>query len=227
MDVARREAQKGIEEGTVVLADEQTAGRGRLKRTWLAPQGNIALSLILRPRLSYLPSLIMLASLAVLRSVESTTGLKAQIKWPNDVLIEGKKVCGILIENDVQGQRVNYSIVGIGVNVNLRVADFPEIHSIATSLSHELGDDMPRLDVLRCLLIELDRLYLASSTGGSLYTEWRDNLVTLGQRIRVTQEQTIYEGIAESVTSDGSLLLRDSDGNLIRIVAGDVTLRTE
>jgi BirA family biotin operon repressor/biotin-[acetyl-CoA-carboxylase] ligase len=225
MEVARREAQQGAAEGTVILADEQTAGRGRLERVWLSPRGNIAFSVILYPGLSCLPSLIMLASLAVVHSIEAVTGLKAQIKWPNDVLIDGRKVCGMLIESDVQGSTVNYSNIGIGINVNLRPTDFPDILPIATSLSHELGRDVSRLSVIRCLLVEIERLYLTLSGGGSIYQEWRNNLVTLGKKVRAKWGETVYEGIAESVDTDGSLLLRGPDGSLTRVVAGDVTLR--
>ena len=102
MDAGREAARNGTPEGTVIIAGEQTAGRGRLKRSWLAPSGNIALSVILYPRLSELPEMIMLASLAVTHGIEAVTGIKPQIKWPNDILIEGKKVCGILIESDAR-----------------------------------------------------------------------------------------------------------------------------
>lgn len=225
MDVAKREARQGASEGTVVITDNQTRGRGRLKRVWLSPRDNIALSVILRPDLSHLPSLIMLASLAVVGTIKTVTGLKSQIKWPNDVLINDKKVSGILIESDLQGSAVNYSIIGIGLNVNLKPADFPEIQSIATSLAHELGKDVSRLSVIRCLLAEIERLYLTLSSGDSIYREWRDNMVTLNKRVRVTSGDTVYEGIAESVARDGSLRLRSANGRLTRIVAGDVTLR--
>lgn len=224
MEVARQVVGQGAEEGTVVIAEEQTAGKGRLKRTWLAPRGNIALSVILHPALANLPSLIMLASLAVVHSIESVTGLKAQIKWPNDVLINGKKVCGILIENEIQGKTVA-AIIGIGIDVNLRLADYPEIQSIATSLSDELGTEVSRLELIRSLLAEMENLYLALSAGGSLYEEWRDSLITLGKKVRVTGVDAVYEGTAESVDRDGSLLIRGTDGKLTRIVAGDVTLR--
>lgn len=225
MDVAKREAQQGAVEGTIVIADEQTAGKGRLKRAWLSPKGNIALSIILYPSLLYLPSLIMLASLAVVHSIETVTGLKSQVKWPNDVLVNGRKVCGILIESDVRGNIVDYAIIGIGINVNLSLSDFPEILPTATSLSHELGRDASRLSLIQRLLVEIERLYLALPAGGSIYQEWRDSLVTLGKRIRVKSGKTIYEGIAESVATDGSLLLRQLDGSLTKIVAGDATLR--
>jgi BirA family biotin operon repressor/biotin-[acetyl-CoA-carboxylase] ligase len=225
MDMARREAQQGAREGTVVIAEEQTAGRGRIKRAWLSPKGSIALSIILYPDLRYLSSLIMVASLGVVHAVEKVTGLKSQIKWPNDVLTNGKKVCGILIESGVKGKRLDYATVGIGINVNLRLSDFPEIPPTATSLSQELGRDVSQLDMLRCLLAEIEELYLALPAGDSVYQQWRDSLVTLGKRVQVSSDEITYEGIAESVASDGSLLLRQSDGSLTKIVAGDVTLR--
>ncbi len=225
MVVAKQEAQQGAVEGTVVIADEQTAGRGRLRRVWLSPKGNIALSVILYPSVAYLPSLVMLASLAVIHSIEAVTGLKSQVKWPNDVLINGKKVCGVLVESVVRGDIVDYAIIGIGVNVNLRPYDFSEIQTTATSLSDELGRDVSHLNVIRCLLIELERLYLALPAGDSIYQEWRNSLVTLGRRVQVKSGKTIYKGVAESVARDGSLLLRHPDGSLSKIVAGDVTLR--
>ncbi len=226
MDAARQAARQGAPEGTIVIANEQTNGRGRLKRVWLSSNGCIAMSLILRPQLAQVPSLIMAASLAVMHTIESVTGLKSEIKWPNDIMIRGRKVCGILIENDLQGKRVNHSIIGIGINVNLRLADFLEIQSIATSLSDELGKDVSRLSIVRALLFELERLYL-ESTAESVYEEWRDNLITLGKRVRVTADKTFYEGIAEAVDRDGSLQLRVLDGSLVRMVAGDVTLRAK
>jgi len=225
MEEAKREAQRGAAEGTVIVADEQTAGKGRLKRIWLSPRGNIALSVILYPDVAYLPPLIMVASLAVVHCIEAVTGLKSQVKWPNDVLINNKKVAGILIESEVKGNMVDYAIIGIGVNVNLRLSDFPEIPSTATSLSDELGREVSRLDVIRHLLVGVERLYLTLQTGGSIYEEWRDSLVTLGRGVRVKLGKTIYEGVAESVTTDGSLLLRHSDGSLTRVTGGDVTLR--
>jgi len=225
MEAAKREAQQGAAEGTVIVAGEQTAGKGRLKRIWLSPRGNIALSVILHPDVTYLPFLIMVASLAVVHCVEAVTGLKARIKWPNDVLINNKKAGGILIEGDVKGNTVDYAIIGIGVNVNLRLSDFPEIQSIATSLSDELGKEVSQLEVIRQLLVEVERLYVILQTGGSLFEEWRDRLVTLGRKVEVEWGKNTCEGVAESVTTDGSLLLRRSDGSLTKITGGDVNLR--
>lgn len=223
-DLARQEAQRGAAEGTVVVADEQVAGKGRLKRVWLSPKGSIALSVILYPAIAQLPSLIMVASLAVAHSIEAVTGLKPQLKWPNDILINGKKVVGILIENSVRGNAVNYAVIGIGININLKITDFPEIPPTATSLSDELGRDVSRLDLIRGLLVEMEKLYLPLSAGESVYREWRDSLITLGKKVHVKSGKTDCQGIAESVASDGSLLLRHPDGSLTKIVAGDVTL---
>jgi len=229
MDIARQEVASGTPEGTVIVADEQTAGRGRLKRSWLTPTGNVALSVVFYPRLSELPSLVMMASLAVVCTIESTAGLNAVIKWPNDVLIAGRKVCGILIEADarpVDGDRATYAIIGIGINVTLDSAGFPEIEPTATSLYSETGKQISRLAVIRELLKELDRLYLSLESGASLFEKWRDRLVTLGRMVTVTSIDSAFEGFAQSVERDGSLLVRCADGAIKRVVAGDVTLKT-
>ena len=224
MALAGKEARRGAAEGTVILAGEQTAGKGRLRRLWLSPEGSVALSLILHPALPHLPSLIMLASLAVVHTIEETTGLKPLLKWPNDVLINGKKVSGILIENEMRRGRPVYAIIGIGINVNFRLADFPEISLTATSLSDELGKDVSLVAVIRHLLVETERLYLALRNEEPLFEEWRDKLVTLGKKVQVASGQTMLAGTAESVAGDGSLLLRHSNGSSTRIVAGDVNL---
>ena len=224
-DIAKREAKRGAREGTVIVAEEQTAGKGRLKRAWLSPRGSIALSVILHPTPAQLPSLIMVASLAAAHCIEKVSGLKTQIKWPNDVLVNDRKVCGILIESDVRGSAVDYAVIGIGINVNLEPVDFPEIAATATSLSNELGEKLSRREMIRCLLVELENLYLALPEGDSVFREWRERLVTLGKEVEVSSGQTGYKGIAESVASDGSLFLRQPDGSLIKIVAGDVSLR--
>jgi len=238
MDIARQEAQKGAPEGTIIVVEEQTAGRGRVKRAWISPKGCVAFSIILYPSIAHLPYLIMIASLAAVRSIKEITGLKPEIKWPNDILIKGKKVCGILIENEIKGANVEYAVIGIGINVNLNVADFLEIMPIATSLSDELGKEISRLDMIRHILIEIERLYMAlqagepvrrtsSLAGESVYEEWRDCLATLGKKVQASAGKIKYEGIAESVDRDGSLLLRLDDGSLTRIVAGDVSLRNQ
>ena len=223
-ELAKREARWGAVEGTVIIAEEQTAGKGRLKRAWLSPRGSLALSVTLYPSLEHLPSLIMVASLAVARGIKAVTGLESEIKWPNDILLNGKKVCGILVESEVRGEAVDYAVMGIGINVNLRVSDFPEILPTATSLSQELGGEVSLLGLVIRLLVEIERLYLDLLGEGSIYEAWRDSLVTLGREVYVVSGKAKYSGIAESVARDGSLLVRRSDGSLSQIVAGDVTL---
>jgi BirA family biotin operon repressor/biotin-[acetyl-CoA-carboxylase] ligase len=225
MDAARLEARLGVGEGTVIIAGEQTGGRGRLRRAWLSPAGNIALSIVLYPPPDGLPYLIMMAALAAARAIESVAGLKTLIKWPNDVLIGGKKVGGILIENEMKGKKVAFSIVGIGININLDIAGYPEISSTAASLeSGSTGNDL-RLKIIRALLTEFDRLYAGLPDGRPIYQAWRDKLITLGKQVKATSGSQVIEGIAESVNETGALLVRRSDDSLISIFAGDVTLR--
>jgi len=222
MDAAWREARWGAEAGTVVIADVQTAGRGRLQRAWCSPGGNLSFSVILRPNRDYLPHLIMLASLAVTYSIQIITGLKPQIKWPNDILVRDKKICGILIENELRKNSLRFSVIGIGINVNMDMMDYPEIEGTATSLSAELGRKVSRLDILRQVLTEMDRLYPSLQQSDFILEQWKKYLVTLGQRVQVNLGDKVYKGIAESVCRDGSLMLRQKDGKLTRIIAGDV-----
>lgn len=226
MEAARKEALWGAPAGTVVIAEEQTAGKGRLQRNWISPRGGISLSVILRPNMEYLPYMVMIASLAVCKAITGLTSLQPRIKWPNDIQINEKKISGILIENDIRQNSLRHTIIGIGINANLRVADYPEIASLATSLSDLTGKSFPRADVVRQLLIEMESLYLSLPQKETIFEEWKNNLNTLGQTVEAHMGQQIYQGIAESVSPDGSLLLRQKDGKLIKIIAGDVTLKT-
>jgi len=225
MDAARREARRGAAEGTVILAGEQTRGRGRRQRAWVSPPGNIALSIILRPEAAGLPYLIMIASLAAAHAIEAATGRKTGIKWPNDILIEGKKVCGILIENELKGAKVALAVVGIGINIALRPAEFAAIADTAAGLEEVASREVPPRELLRHLFTEFERLYLLLPEGKPIYEAWRDRLVTLGRMVTVTWGENVLEGLAESVDGNGALVLRRPDGFLTRVVAGDVTLR--
>ncbi len=224
-DIARQQAMAKCLEGTAVIADQQNSGRGRLKREWVTPQGNIAVSVVLYPHRKDLHFLTMLAALAVQYSIRKTTGLKCQLKWPNDVLIKGKKVCGILLESKAAPESVEYAIVGIGINVNMKLAEYLEISAIATSLADETGKEVSRIILLRNLFLEMEKLYLRLQGGESILEEWRDNLVTLGKQIHVRAGDEVFEGIAESVADDGSLMLRCADGRLMKFTVGDVTLK--
>jgi BirA family biotin operon repressor/biotin-[acetyl-CoA-carboxylase] ligase len=225
MEVARKEAIKGTVEGTVVISDVQTAGRGRLGRIWQSPRGCIALSVVLYPDIELLPSLIMVASLAVVHAIADTTVLKSKIKWPNDIMIGGKKVGGVLVESEVRDSDIDYAIIGIGINVNLEASALGELALPATSLSDELGKRLSRLELVRKLLVEIERMYLSAQSSEAIYREWRDSLETLGRRVQARSGDRVYEGVAESVGKDGSLWLRHRDGSLTHILAGDVTLQ--
>jgi BirA family biotin operon repressor/biotin-[acetyl-CoA-carboxylase] ligase len=225
MDAARDEARKGTDTGTVIIAGEQTKGRGRLQRSWQSPKGNLAVSIILHPEITYLPFLVMIAALAVARSIEKMTGLQTQIKWPNDILIGGKKVGGILIENEVKRNKVMYAIVGIGINTDV-VPEIREGRALpATCLKDEPGGNVLRTNLFRQLLEEMEYLYLNLPDTEDMLNEWRDRMVTLGRSVRVFSDNEVLEGIAEGVDAGGSLLLRLADGSSTTIVAGDVTLR--
>ncbi|MBI4301232.1 MAG: biotin--[acetyl-CoA-carboxylase] ligase [Chloroflexi bacterium] len=223
MEVATEVGRLGAEEGTIVIAGEQTAGRGRLGRTWFSTSDSIALSIILRPTLSQLPRLNMVTSLAIAQAIEKTTGLATTLKWPNDILIKGKKVGGILSEGYLRGSEVDFAVVGIGLNVNLDPVEIPEIADIATSLSAQLGHPILRSTILKSLLKEMEVLYLALQRGEPVHQQWRQRLQTLDQRVRVTMGDKVVEGCAEDVDPDGCLHVRDDDGHLTIVAAGDLT----
>jgi BirA family transcriptional regulator, biotin operon repressor / biotin---[acetyl-CoA-carboxylase] ligase len=225
MEAAKREAIWDAKAGTVIIADEQNAGRGRLNRTWVSPKGGLAFSIILRPNLEYLPFMVMIASLAVVSGIQWITGLNPQIKWPNDVLIGEKKVCGILIENDIRKNSLRHTVIGIGINVNLHMTDYPLIARFATSLSDQLGKEVSRLQVVREVLKEMDDLYYLLPDTETIQARWKSRLGTLGQKVQVNLGDAVCSGLAESVTKEGNLMLRQRDGSLIKIVAGDVNLK--
>jgi len=227
MDTARELVKQGAEEGTVIIAGTQTAGKGRIGRSWLSPEGSLAMSVILKPPLKNLPHLVMIAALAVVGAIKQVSGLDAAIKWPNDVLINGKKVCGILIETEVAEGKVNYADIGIGINVNFNAGDLPEIADIATSLSHESYKEISVVQLAAALMDELERLYLAARDGIPVHREWQQRMETLGKRVKVDTGRTIEHGVAETVTENGNLVLRRDDGNLVEIGAGDVTVIKE
>ncbi len=228
-DTARRLAAAGAPDGTLVVTDHQTAGRGRLDRHWEAPPGSsLLLSLIFRPGLAphQVQRLTMTCSLALADAIEVETGLQVGLKWPNDVVVSGAKVGGLLTEMELKGDRVDYAVVGMGLNVNLDPADLPaELLTPATSLSWVLGRQVARLPLLRALLRVVEARYLALQAGQSPHAEWAERLVTLGQPVTVSAPGSILEGVAEGVDADGALLVRLADGRLRVVIAGDVTLR--
>ena len=228
-DEARRLARAGAPEGTLVVAEHQTAGRGRLERRWESPPGSSRL-----PSLSLCPSLApaqaqcltMICGLAVVEAVEATVGVAAGLKWPNDVVAGGAKLGGILAEIELQGQALAYAVVGVGLNVNLDPADLPAgLVTPATSLAQLVGRPVPRLPLLQAFLRAVERRTLALRAGHSPHEEWAARLVTLGRQVTVSGAGLALNGRAEGVGPDGALLVRLADGRLERVLAGDVTLR--
>ncbi|MCE2463252.1 MAG: biotin--[acetyl-CoA-carboxylase] ligase [Dehalococcoidia bacterium] len=246
MDEAVRRAQEGVEEGTVVLAGRQTAGRGRFGRTWVSERGNLYLSIVLRPSLQVLQYLRLLSSVAVLRAIRNTTGLEPTIKWPNDLRLSGRKVCGILVENALQDNSVQYAIVGIGINVSIAPFASHGLVNAATSLNEAAAREIDLETLLKNLLHEMDSLYLplrphsspALKQAGNgatdstvlqptldrVVNEWRSHLETLGTHVEVRWHDDLYTGLAEDVDKMGNLILRQCDGTRVTLPAGEVTM---
>lgn len=226
MDVARERARAGAPEGLVVVADEQTAGRGRLGRSWVAPAGvNLSLSVLLRPSLDVMKRLGMIAPLAVADAVAAVSGVAVGFKWPNDVRVGQRKLSGVLIEGELEGERPQFAIAGVGLNVNLDTAAYPEIADIATSIAREHGRPVSREETLAALLNAFDRWY-GEPGSEAVRLAWRSRLETLGREIDVTFAGRTEHGVAEDVDAEGSLILRRRDGSRVVLPAGEVTLRT-
>lgn len=226
---AAREAQAGAPEGAIVVAEEQTAGRGRMGRSWVSPAGvNIYVTIILRPSLEQLRQLSVIAPLAVCQAIEETTSLFPRIKWPNDVLIDGRKVAGMLVQSEIADGNVLYALPGIGINVNFDAGAHKEIAAIATSLRSELGREVAREHVLATTLDYFEEHYEALRRGEVISMPWKHRLDTLGKPVRVQfAGGRSEEGVAVDADSDGSLILRRDDGSHVRIEAGEVTLRPD
>ncbi len=219
--------REGTAEGLTITADEQTRGRGRFRRSWMSPPGaSLLVSILLRPSAELLPSLSMICALAVPRAIRRVCPqLDPEIKWPNDILIGGRKVSGILVEV-VRGEsdEEQFAVAGIGVNVNWDTASIPEIAEASTSLSRETGDEVSRLDLLCALLEEMDALYGDAREGGDVFGQWRSALVNLGKRVNVSGSDASFEGLALDVEPGGGLIVQTDDGQQKVVHAGDVTL---
>jgi BirA family biotin operon repressor/biotin-[acetyl-CoA-carboxylase] ligase len=167
----------------------------------------------------------MITPLAIVDAVRDVAGLSAAIKWPNDVVLDGKKLAGMLVETGATDEERAFALVGAGINVNFDPRSIDEIRDIATSIAVALGRDGDREALLASYVLHFERLYDDARNGRSPRERWRSLLVTLGQRVTATEPQRVTEGIAEDVDDDGSLLVRADDGSLVAIEAGDVTLR--
>ena len=228
-DAASALARGGAEEGTVVAADRQTMGRGRMGRSWeSAPGVGIWMSVILRPQIPPMnvPRVTITAAVAVSEVLKEETGREAPIEWPNDVMIHGRKVAGILTEMVAEQDRVEFVILGIGLNVNHIDKDFTSaLRGKATSLYLEDGLRRDRTTLLQRLLERLEYFYdmLQEEKFGEIVARWSANSYTLGRRVRCTSNGQPIEGVAESLATDGALLVRTDRGVLQRIACGDVS----
>jgi len=225
-------AREGAPEGTTVIADEQTGGKGRLGRTWISPPGvNLYLSLILRPRVAAgaAPQINLLAGVAVAEAIAQVSGLTPAIKWPNDILVDGKKVCGILAEMQTEGGSLQSLVLGIGVNVNASLSAFPpDLHDKASSLSLVAGRSIDRVAFTAALLTHLEKLYLLWIEKGfpALRLMWERYAGDLiGRKITVAAPEGEVVGTVLGLDDDGALLLQgDDEGAPRRVLAGDVTV---
>jgi BirA family biotin operon repressor/biotin-[acetyl-CoA-carboxylase] ligase len=229
-DVIEKLARDGVKEGAVVFAESQTKGRGRLGRKWISPERKgLWFSVLLRPDLrpQETTQLTVASATALRRAIESETGLRPEIKWPNDIVIGGKKVAGILTELSAELDKVRHVILGIGVDVNLGAGEFPpELRKLATSLKIESGRPISRAELATTILRELDSDY-ARICGGSFAAvadEWQEHCKTIGRQVTIQIGERRIRGRAESLDDDGALLLRTDHGRLERITGGDVTL---
>jgi BirA family biotin operon repressor/biotin-[acetyl-CoA-carboxylase] ligase len=229
-DVVEKFARDGVKEGVVVFAEAQTRGRGRLGRVWVSPaRKGLWFSVLLRPpmRPQEATQITIAAGNALARAVKAQTRLPVEIKWPNDLLIRGRKAAGILTELHAELDQVKALILGIGVNVNQTARDFPaELRPLATSLRLEAGQLLDRAGLATAILRALDRDYRRVLDGefDALVSEWEARCSTLGRRVAIQIGGRRVEGRAESLDSDGALLLRTQHGHLERIIGGDVTM---
>lgn len=211
------------EEGTVVIAEVQTAGKGRMKRSWRSPKGGLWMSVIVKPKIppSQAFRVNIAASVAVARALEALYALEVMIKWPNDLLVGDKKVSGILMEIGAEMDLLEYAVVGIGINANIDPDSLPEEWK-ATSISAELGREVLLVELVSRVLKEAERCFEdVTASFDLIYEEWSDRSTTLGRRVRITTRSGEFEGRAEALEADGALLVRRDDGQLERVVAGD------
>lgn len=223
---AKALAKEGAAHGTLVLADEQTAGRGRRGRGWISPAGeNIYMSLILRPDVppAQVAKLSLLTALATANAIERASGLDARIKWPNDIVIVGRKVCGMLLEMDATPEKVESVVAGVGINVHQTRFD-SEIARSASSLDVLAGRRISRAAVVRGFLQEFERA--AALSDEAMMRAYCARSATIGQRVQVIGLNGTYTGVAEGVTDSGSLRVRaDEDGQVREVLAADVSVR--
>jgi len=226
-DIAKELASRGAEEGTVVLAETQTQGKGRLGRRWLSPKEGVWFSVILRPNISARDSyqLTFMTAVAVAKTIRKLFKLNAEIKWPNDVLVNERKVCGILTETSTRGDAVGFAVVGVGVNANVDLASFPkDLRTSITSLKAEVKREVEREGFLCALLEELENYYkmLHEKKFELVLEEWKSLTTLFGAEVEVTSFEEKIRGVAVDVNRNGALRVLLKNGTTRKIVSGDV-----
>ena len=223
-DVAKSLAEHGAPEGTIVIAEEMSAGRGRLGRKWHATSGGLWMTIVLRPNVPpvKMQLISLLAGVAVAKALANLYGLKPKLKWPNDVLINDRKVCGILAEASIEADAINYILLGVGINVNNEIPE--DLKNVAISVKEALGKTVPRALILRAFLVELDKLYAEFNRGNTrrIIEDWKKYASTIGKKVRAIYRDRAIEGLAVDVKNDGSLVLKLEDGSIAVINAGDI-----
>jgi BirA family biotin operon repressor/biotin-[acetyl-CoA-carboxylase] ligase len=220
---AKELIKKNAEEGTIVVADIQTKGRGRKDRSWFSPEGGLWFSVILYPNIptQFAMLITMATSISIVQAIKELTGLSAIIKWPNDLLLEGKKICGILTELDAELDRINYSVVGVGINVNNVLED--ELYNKANSIFNIYNSKISRVELLRLIIKYLDINYakLISNDYNHIRELWFENTDIIGRNVRLKLEKYEIEGIVIDIDDTGALILETLDKK-IKIVSGDL-----
>ena len=229
-NAAKKCAVAGCPEGTLVITETQQGGRGRLSRGWFSPTAKgIWLSVVLRPPFppQEAPKCTLMAAVALNRAIREVAGIPCGIKWPNDILCNGRKLVGILTEMSAEMDAINHIVIGTGINVNIAADEIPpELKEIATSILVEKGAPVSRLDLLIRVLECLEELYLAVKESGfeAVLTAWRRESITLGRMVNVIAPDKSYQGKAINIDSDGALLV-ETDQGVERVLAGDVSIR--
>ncbi len=228
--IAHKLAYEDAVEGTLVVAEEQTTGRGRLDRAWYSPKHTgVWMSMILRPQIppSQAPQLTLLAAVGVVQAIQEVTGLEPDIKWPNDILIHQKKIVGILTELQAETDRINSVIIGIGINVNQELSHFPEsLHTIASSLAIEKGEKIDRAKLIQVILLKIEKLYKEYLQHGFKVVKllWESYATSIGKQIIARTLSGSIEGKAIGINEEGVLLLEDATGTVHHIYSADIEL---
>jgi BirA family biotin operon repressor/biotin-[acetyl-CoA-carboxylase] ligase len=229
---AKRLAEQGFSDGMVIIADEQLKGKGRLGRAWSSPKGKgIWMSIMLKPNINpaQAAKLTLLTACAVNKAILHTCGIDAKIKWPNDIVCNGKKLCGILTEMIAELDEIHYLIVGIGINVNLDKDEFPEeLHSIATSIKIEKGEEVSRKELVKSILNNFEVYYKRFlETGGisQFMPEYREKSAIIGKEVNIISSGTQLKGMVLDISEEGQLLVKLEDGRVKEIISGEVSIR--